>query len=177
VTMFKKLFEKTDDIFKPVSKREASRRDQEHPMDITKPIFYTSRGMAYYSVKDDGAEPAGCEFCDNWTYMQTCEPEEEGDECYYACPDCIKKFKLPYDGPLDGAEEPIISWTDKSVKEDIFQPAEGEDYIGRKAVSLCKAVVETASDLTPGNVGPDEEYAISGDLFAEIFNFIQNNNL
>ena len=120
---------KEADIFKPASKKEVKRRQV--GTDPKTPQFYKLRNMSYYSVKDDGAEQSGCDFCDNWTYMQTCEEGEHG-ECYYACPDCIKKYKLPYDAPLDGAAEPVS-------EAEIFKPA-SEDELDKRQKEYMKDI-------------------------------------
>jgi hypothetical protein len=125
--------EEAKGIFKPASPEEIAKREISN--DPGNPEFYRLRGMRYYSVKADGADPAGCDFCDNWTYMQTCEPdiEEDGEikesgECYYACPDCIKKHNLPYDGSLDAAEEPV-------AEANIFKPAPAKEIKRRIEVA------------------------------------------
>ena len=52
----------------------------------------------------------------------------------------------------------------------------GEVYERNKAIALLNEIVNTAKDLTPRTI-KNERYEIKGDLFAEIFNFLQNNNL
>jgi translation initiation factor 1 (eIF-1/SUI1) len=49
-------------------------------------------------------------------------------------------------------------------------------YILKKAVALLREVKEKAIDKTPQKV-KDEKFEIQGDLFNEIYNFLQNNNL
>jgi len=57
-----------------------------------------------------------------------------------------------------------------------FKNEYGKVYIREKAITLLNMVINTAEDLTPGTI-VNERYEINGDLYTEIFNFLQNNNL
>ena len=49
-------------------------------------------------------------------------------------------------------------------------------YIQCKAIALLNEIIDTAKDLTPKTI-INEKFEITGDLFAEIYNFLTNNNL
>jgi hypothetical protein len=49
-------------------------------------------------------------------------------------------------------------------------------YILKKAIELLKEVKEKAIDKTPETT-ENEKFEIQGDLFNEIYDFLQNNNL
>lgn len=48
--------------------------------------------------------------------------------------------------------------------------------VKEKAINLLNEIVDTAKDLTPTKT-ENERFEISGDLFSEIYNFLQNENL
>ena len=52
----------------------------------------------------------------------------------------------------------------------------GKRYERIKAITLLNEIVNTATDLTPGQL-LNERYEIKGNLFNEIYNFLVNNNL
>lgn len=62
------------------------------------------------------------------------------------------------------------------VRESLEKKDYGKVYKREKAIALLNEIVNTAKDLTSRTL-VDEKYEINGDLFAEIYNFLVNNNL
>jgi hypothetical protein len=49
-------------------------------------------------------------------------------------------------------------------------------YNEKKAIALLNEIIDTAKDLSPKTI-INERYEINGNLFAEIYNFLLNNNI